>query len=191
MSITRRGFLASMIALAGTAALPARSALRQAIKLSGPIFTAEMTTEADPIWLHDCAFNCRWHIDRLGFDGRPLIRHQMTGLAYVAFSDEKGRTAVQQIDAACCVCNEDLDPDYIVSHAARLIAEAALETFTDWQTRHKGPVYFRFSMRQREAFFYQPDEAEPDIGDLETEDAPEIVLNPFADDEEPAETEIV
>jgi hypothetical protein len=169
MATTRREFLASMLAAIGAAALPAEAALVvSSVRLSGPIFTAAMQAEAHAGWFRDCVLNSAWQFEPQGIDGRPLLRHPMTGLAYVVFPDEKGGIVAQQIDAACCPCREDLDPDYIVSHAARFVAAHIFE-FYEWTDGQPGAVYFRFRDPQRYAVW-------PDLPEAEIELGPPIVI---------------
>jgi hypothetical protein len=180
MPITRRGFVASLIAFAGAAASPGRAVARQAtrqviVELSGPIFTADMAAEADEEWLQACVFTSNWQIDFEGNDGYPLIRHPMTGLTYIVGFDTSGNLVVRQIDARCCKCDEELDPDYIVGHAARHVAEAAFETYTSWQSRHESTVYLRFSWNGKD------DAPWPAVLEPTSEDAPEIELIAAAD----------
>jgi hypothetical protein len=177
MTITRRGFVASLIALAGATTLPRRTVARQAtrqvsVELTGPIFTADMAAEADAEWLQACV-SSRWQIDFDGNDGYPLIRHPMTGLTYIVGFDTSGNLVVKQIDANCCVCDEGLDPDFIVGHAARCVAEAAFETYTSWQLRHEGTVYLRFPWNA------EHDPPWPAVLEPSSEDAPCIALTPF------------
>jgi hypothetical protein len=173
MAITRREFLAGASGAAGLALLPVRSAPRLTVRLSGPLFTRRMAHEVDRLWFRCCVLHSCWQVDRRGFDGRPLIRHPMTGLTYVIFPWAKGRTVVQQIGPECCRCDEDLDPDYIVSHSARRVAAFALEPFTAWRLQHAGPVYLRFPLNHHD------EPPWPAVPEPETEDAPRIIVTPL------------
>ena len=94
MAIARREFVAGLVPVAGLAFLPVRSAPRLTVKLSGPLFTRCMAHDADRLWFRCCVLHSCWQIDRLGFDGRPLIRHPMTALTYVIFPRAKRRSVV-------------------------------------------------------------------------------------------------
>jgi hypothetical protein len=172
MKITRRGFLASILASGAMAALPARPSPRLVVKLSGPMFTRGVESQVDPDWLEDCVLNSCWQIDCDGFDGRPLVRHPMTGLTYVASPASGPQISVRQVAAECCRCREDLDPDYVVGHAARRIAAVAFERVPEWRSRHAGPVYLRFSHAWRARW--------PRLPAPEIADAPRVVVTPYA-----------
>jgi hypothetical protein len=167
MATTRREFLASMLAALGAAALPAQAApVVPRVRFSGPIFTAAMQDEAHAGWFRDCVLNSAWQFEPRGLGGRPLLRHPMTGLTYVVFPDGEGGTALQQIDAACCPCREDLDPDYIVSHAARFVAAHIFE-FYEWTDGQPGAATLCFRDSERYALW-------PELAEAEIEAAPPI-----------------
>jgi hypothetical protein len=140
MTISRRTFLASLLASGASAALPARAASR--LMLSGPVFTRALAAEADVGWLRDCVLHSDWQIDRKGFEGRALVRHPMTGLAYAVSPLRGFGVRVRQVAAECCRCREDLDPDYIVGHAARRVAAIAFAQAGEWD---EDAVYLRFA----------------------------------------------
>jgi hypothetical protein len=145
MAITRLEFAAGIDVAPGLAALPATSNPRLVVRLCGPLFTCSMAHDVDAAWLSLCVTRSCWQIDRRSFDKRAFIRHTMTGLTYVIFPWASGRAVVQQVDPVCCrniVCREDLDPDFIVGHAAR---RAAAESYSFWSWPHQGPVYLRFA----------------------------------------------
>jgi len=144
MAFTRQEFAAGIDVAPGLAALPATSNPRFVVKLCGPLFTCSMAHDVDAAWLSLCVSRSCWQIDRRSFGKRPFIRHTMTGLTYVIFPWASGRAVVQQVDPVCCpniVCREDLDPDYIVGHAARRVAAESYAS-CDWPKY--GPVYLRF-----------------------------------------------
>jgi hypothetical protein len=141
MTISRRTFLASLLAAGASAALPAGAAPRPRIRLSGPVFTRALATEADFDWLRDCVMHSCWQIDRDGFDGRALVRHTMTGLVYAVAPLRGFGVRVRQVAAECCPCREDLDPDYVVGHAARRVAAIAL---VEAAQGRENAVYLRF-----------------------------------------------
>jgi hypothetical protein len=168
MTISRRTFLASLLASGANAALPARAAPRPRIQLSGPVFTRALAAEADLAWLRDCVLHSCWQIDRDGFGGRALVRHPMTGLAYAVSPLRNFGVRVRQVAAECCPCREDLDPDYIVGHAARRVAAIAFAEAARWGGL---AVYLRFPWEGDEP-------AWPATPTPRFEAAPRIVVKP-------------
>jgi hypothetical protein len=171
MTISRRAFLASLLATGASAALPARAAPR--LMLSGPVFTRAFAAEADVGWLSDCVLNSRWQIDRQGFEGRALVRHPMTGLVYAVSPLRGYGVRVRQVAAECCPCREDLDPDYVVGHAARRIAGIAFAPSRKDDVCRQGAVYLSFPWGSE-----QPDW--PATPAPQFEPAPRIVVTPAA-----------
>ena len=148
MAITRRTFLVGSLALVGTAAAAAGPmSAAPLLPLSGPVFRRGTAHEAPADWLEVCAFHSDWQIDANGFAGRTVIRHRSTGITYALSFDVDGTLIAQQVDFDFCPCDEANDPDFIVGHSARLVAELAWPIIG----RHGGRFFlcYRFLSEER------------------------------------------
>ena len=172
LMIDRRGFLVGVAASAAAGALPACGAEPlNYVRVRGPIFRQAVAHAVDLGWFRECVLHSEWHFDEESFEGRALIRHRMTRLTYLIFSDGEGLPAARLIAPECCPCNEAADPDYIVGHAARHVAADALRIVAASRERLAGPIYLRYP-------FGRTDWPAPDPI---IDDAPPIILRPLTD----------
>ena len=141
------------------------------VGLNGPVFRQGMAHLVDADWFELCVRRSDWHFDDCSFEDRALIRHCMTGLTYLISPDRTGPLAVRQISSECCACDEDLDPDYVVGHAARHVTAHVTRIIAARRSLHEGAIYFRY-----------PRATDPEeVLDPVTEDAPPIAITALSD----------